>query len=70
MKFLEEESFVGEDESSIVHAAVEECSSITNLLIALSNHLNQDDEIGAELIKDFAVMFAEHENEQNNLKVN
>lgn len=62
-EFLEQESEFGDEERSALCDAVEKTSSTTQLLLVLSEYLEfgGNDEVGAELLEDFAKVFSEHE---------
>lgn len=62
-KFIEQESAFGDEERTAICDAVEKTSSTTQLLLVLSEYLEfgGNDEIGAELLEDFAKVFSEHE---------
>jgi hypothetical protein len=61
--FFESESEIDDDERLALCDAVDGTSSVTKLLLILSEYLDHggNDEVGAELVADFAKVFADHE---------
>lgn len=63
--FFDRESEIDNEDRLAIVSTVETISSVTKILLVLSEHLDHagNDEVGAEMIEEFARMYAEHESE-------
>lgn len=63
--FFDRESKIDNDDRLTIVSTVENISSVTKILLVLAEHLDHAgcDEIGAEMLEEFARMYAEHESE-------
>lgn len=64
-KFFDREKIIDNNDRLTIVGTVENMSSVTKIILVLADHLNHagNDEIGAEMLEDFAQMYSEHESE-------
>lgn len=68
--FFESQTEISDEDRLAVNQALEKVSTVTKLLLILSEYLEHggDDEVGAELIGDFAVEYSDHEEDEHSKK--